>query len=172
MKTAIVVALCVAALGLTGCYESKMLLLDPSAAIQPLAGGDYGPVEDRRRIVPRADGWYDEYKWRPEVGEAGEWGPPRSILLNELGDVDGRSTYAVALPVPEGSWLYGVVALTEDGGFIQAHPDCMLGEDYGIARRNGASETGESAICHFTDSDALIAALSEWSESVRDLRKY
>lgn len=169
MRPSILAALLIAALGLAGCYESHVLLLDPGEARQPLVAGDYGAVDERRRIIPRADGWYDEYMWRADLGE---WGSPRPILLNELGLVEGRSTYAVAVPAPEGVWLYGVVAITEDGGFIQSRPDCMLDRDYGIALRNGASETGESAICRFSDSDDLLAALSEWAATAPELRAY
>ena len=55
------VALVLAAALLGGCYVSGDLLLDPSAAVHPLADGIYGrqgDPGDRFKLSLETDGWY------------------------------------------------------------------------------------------------------------------
>ncbi len=71
---------------LSGCYESQSMLLDPSAARQPVQGGDWtetrGGDSYHDRMIARSDGWYDFYE--QDVTTNGNW-EHHVVLVNTLG---------------------------------------------------------------------------------------
>jgi hypothetical protein len=164
-----------AALSLAGCYESKSMLLDASAARQPISAYQdwrYGSGESRwhAQLTPRGDGWYnyDEAKIKDD-GSEGDW-EHYTVLLNYLERVDDNDIYVY------GTWddsldayLYGLVVMKPGGGWQSIRPSCdpieaseqWFESDVAAAREAGAEivSTDEEDACRFTDRGTLFQAM-------------
>ena len=151
--------LVVLGLVLCGCYTSRTLLLDPAAARQPIASGEFESTDGSvRRLTTLPDGWYSEQIRKP----GGEWGPSGRVLANSLGHVGGRDVYVVAEYNEEVHRYVYVLAAVERDQFTLASPDCAQRRDAALAKVWGARrETGKdlSDTCAFPSGRALKAAL-------------
>lgn len=172
----IAVALAAAALLLAGCYESKALLLDASAARQPVAQYDdwkftTGDTTYHARLNPRADGWYDyEKALVNDDGSEGEW-EHYTVLLNYLENAAGMDVYVTAhWDDEEEAYVYALVAFSPDGfwqsivpmcDFFAADDDAALEVDSKAAEAAGAEMYSDefSDLCIFSTRDSLFSAM-------------
>lgn len=171
----LIVAALAAAL-LAGCYESSALLLDASAARQPIAsyqnwtykGGD---TSYHARLTPRSDGWYNfEEAAIKEDGSEGDW-KHYTVLLNYLENAAGFEVYISAhWEDGDNAYLYGLVAILPDGRWQSTQPNCdylssyddeELDKDLAAAQAAGAEVRVEefADICFFSTRDSLYAAM-------------
>lgn len=163
MKPILLPLLALCACLLSACYASGALLLDPDAAVQPLAEGTYaaaGPTGDRYRLTIEADGWYDV----EPVSATGVIGETSHVLFNVMDPVGGRAAYAVAVEQQEG-YRY-LVVMVEARRAYMATPDCGDPLDRGLAVDQGAEASDDDAMtrqCIFKDRSALLAALSAFA---------
>lgn len=177
---------------LAGCYESNALLLDVSAARQPITGYDdwnytSGDTTYHARLNPRADGWYDyENAKIQDDGTEGEW-EHYTVLLNYLENAAGMDVYVSAnYDSAEQAYVYGLVAVKPGGSWQYVLPDCdiMADEQYWPLDNSAAQSAGAemqsdewSDVCSFTTADSLFAAMRTvardpgFGQRVEDARK-
>ncbi|MDE2184151.1 MAG: hypothetical protein KGJ78_14120 [Alphaproteobacteria bacterium] len=174
MKHLAWLAAAVAALTLGGCYESNGLLLDASAARQPISqyqdwkyGGD---TKYHARLNPRSDGWYDYEEAKIAAdGSEGTW-EHHTVLLNYLENANGLDLYVYATwEDSEKAYVYGVVAVRSDGWWQSVRPDCdsmsgdpkWVGADANAATQAGGTLKSDDAgdSCQFTNSASLFQAM-------------
>lgn len=172
-------AAAIAAILLAGCYESNELLLDVSAARQPITSyGDWrftsGGLTYHARLNPRSDGWYDyDTAMVNDDGTEGEW-EHQSVLLNYLESTAGMDVYVAAVwDDMESAYIYALVAFLPGGGWQTVQPDCdMLADDRyididaGAASSAGAelSSNDMADICIFRTRDSLFSAMRAVAE--------
>jgi hypothetical protein len=161
---------------LAGCYESNSLLLDTSAARQPIAAGkDWtygsGPQRVHARLTPRPDGWYDYAEARLDKnGAEGPW-TRYAVVLNTLAAVNGYDLFVYGTyNRTDSAYMYGIVVVGKDGFWQSVMPNCdpanaearWFQADVGAARAAGgnikAIDEYES-VCHFTTREQLVAAM-------------
>jgi hypothetical protein len=161
-----------AALLLTGCYESRELLLDTSAARQPIASEKdwtFGSVH--ARLTPKPNGWYDYAESRRnKAGRDGPW-QTRKVLLNPLLSAKGFDVFVFATySSDDAAYLYGLVAVGADGSWQSVTPSCdsasadakWLAADTKAALAAGARIKAideVSNVCHFLKRETLFAAM-------------
>lgn len=150
-----------AALLLSGCYESKTLLLDARQAATPLAVGtqtlaDEGEKPYQVDITLGADRWYvvDSHDGRDRAD--------RMLFVPLPSGLDGQ--YAFAIGGKDG-YLYGA-AEKRDGRVYLDVPFCDLGPARDAAVAHGvkvASGRAMAPVCTFTKASDLTAALAEYA---------
>jgi hypothetical protein len=164
-----------ASLLLAGCYKSKGLLLDASAARQPITRyqdwtDESGSTRYHYRLNPRSDGWYDyEDAMIYSDGTEDKWAH-HSVLMNDLGYANGVRLYVYATWDDEADgYVYGIVGFG-DNFWRTVSPDCGADPEHAdvenplarqIALTSGAKDDG-SGECVFTDRDSLLAALRRY----------
>lgn len=150
------------AVGLSACYVSKTLLLDPASARQPWPSSTWSETHNgavkNYRATKRADGWYDYGEQRADTGQWEE----HKILLNDLGTVSGRTLYVYAMQMEPGddgqSVLYGIVVTLPGGKWKIVTPDCSLDVPKAIAKAHHAEKD-----CMFSDRSQLLGALRDYA---------
>lgn len=171
----LIIAALAAAL-LAGCYESSALLLDASAARQPI--GSYrdwtynsGDTRYHAHLTPRSDGWYN-FEEAPikEDGSEGDW-EHYTVLLNYLENAGGLEVYISAHWRDGGNaYLYSLVAFLPDGHWQSIEPNCdylssysdeELEKDVAAAEAAGAELRSDeyADTCSFTTRESLFAAM-------------
>jgi hypothetical protein len=156
-----------AALLLSGCYESKALLLDARQAATPLAVGhqtlaDEGEQPYAVDISLGADRWYtvDSHDGR----DASD----RMLFTPLAGGLDGQYAFAIG---GRSGYLYGV-AEKKDGRLYLDVPFCDLGPARDAAVAHGVKvEAGRAMapVCTFTKAADLAGALADYARrSVRE----
>ncbi len=160
MKTLI---LLFAALLLSACYASDRLLLDPDAAVQPLADGLYARQDGdpaRFQLTREPDGWY-----RAEAVEPGGLlGESHRLLVNRAGG--GGHDFVIAAETADG-FVYAIAHLDGRRVFL-ATPDCSDGLDRSLALDQGATADEDDPMtrhCHFRTRDAVLPALTAFAGS-------
>lgn len=161
---------------LAGCYESQSLLLDASAARQPISSFqdwtyNSGDTKYHARLTPRSDGWYDfEEAAFKEDGTEGDL-RHYTVLLNFLENAAGLDVYTSAhWEDGDKAYLYGLVAFFPDGRWQSIQPNCDylssysdedLDKDLAAAKAAGAELVSDeiSDICVFSTRDSLLAAM-------------
>jgi hypothetical protein len=156
---------------LAGCYESQSMLLDPSAARQPVASNsDYTDTRDGQayhdRLIARSDGWYDfSEAMRNSDGTEGEW-ETHTVLLNDLGNSNGWALYAYGTwDDTEKAYVYGIVAVGANGVWRSAGPDCSGDDPPGLAPAQQAGAQIGQGICTFTSASGLLDALRAYTDT-------
>jgi len=166
-----------AALLLAGCYESNGLLLDVSAARQPITtyqDWNYGTGDHRyhARLNPRSDGWYDyeEAKINDDGSEAA-W-KHHNVVLNYLTAANGYDVYVYGTwDDGEKAYYYGVVVVGTNGFWQSVTPNCdpvnadeaWYKPDLGAAQAAGATVKtidGMEDVCLFTSKEQLFQAMN------------
>ncbi|MFQ5563801.1 MAG: hypothetical protein ACE5FO_09560 [Parvularculaceae bacterium] len=165
-----------AVIALAGCYESSTLLLDASAARQPISNyDDWTYTRDgatyHARLNPRSDGWYDyEEAAVQSDGSESEW-THYTVLLNYLESTAGMDVYIFTnWDDVENAYIYGLVAFFPDGRWRSFQPGCDFFAapdeneweiDVNAAQSAGAELRSDefSDICYFTTSSSLFAAM-------------
>jgi len=150
------VALVLAAALLGGCYVSGDLLLDPSAAVHPLADGIYGrqgDPGDRFKLSLEPDGWYAVER----VDPSGVLGQTERVLVNPSGD-----GFALADETPDG-FRYAFARVAGQRLYLAA-PDCADPLDRDDAEDQDAlSDDDAPGACRFKSRAALSAALTAFA---------
>lgn len=153
-----------AALLLSACYDSDQLLLDPDAAVRPLADGLYvrqGGDKARFQLTQEPDGWY-----RVEAVEAdGLLGESHRVLVTRA-SAGGANDYVIAAETPDG-FVYAVAHLDGRRVFL-ATPDCADSLDRSLALDQGATGDEDEPMtrrCHFKTRDAVLPALAAFAGS-------
>ena len=157
-------AVALAAVALSGCYQSERLLLNPREAVAPLApgvhktagGGEALEVE----VSVTKDGWQKIHLDNKDD----------MILFTPLpGAPAGEQRYALAFAENVG-FVYGL-AYRRGGQVYIDLPLCDGGEALDIALRHGATAERPGVIapvCTFKDSAALVAALTDFANRPGD----
>lgn len=158
MKPWLALLAALACAGLSACYTSKSLLLDPRQAVTPLAEGRQqaaGEVQETVEVTLLPDHWY-------RVRAAGK---DEKLLITALPSVAGETRYAFALDEP-GGYLYGL-AFRQGGQIDFDLPFCGDDAARQAALRHGATmQTVGKAVaptCTFADAASLTAALSDYA---------
>jgi hypothetical protein len=155
----------IAALALAACYTSNALLLDPDAAVHPLADGVYERADashERYRISLTPDGWYDVEDFNPN----GTIGLTHKVVFNRLEDQDGAEaphSFAVAEETENG-FVYAAVLVRGERVYL-ATPDCADSLDAGLAVDHGGQREDDDAMSHdcvFRTKEAVMAALTDF----------
>ena len=148
-------------LGLTACYGSDGLLLDPDEAVQPLAEGTYVQEGgDRLRLIQTADGWYEV----ESLFADGSIGETHRALVNIIA-TPGGGAFAIAEQRGDGGYAYAV-ARVGSGRVQLATPDCTDPADRNLAVDQGAGEDDDGPMtptCSFHNRPALVAALAAFA---------
>lgn len=166
------IILAAAMLLLSGCYESRALLLDPAAARQPITSEKdwtFGSVH--ARLTPKPNGWYDYAESRrSKSGSDGAW-TTRQVLLNPLLSAKGFDLFVFATySKDDAAYLYGLVAIGADGAWQSITPSCdsasadakWLAADTKAALAAGARIKAideASNVCHFLKRETLLTAM-------------
>lgn len=157
-------ALLAAAFLLSGCFASDLLLLDQTAAVQPVKAGVYaksGNENTAVRLQPQGNGSY-----LVSFKDGDSWDTPQPMWMDALGSVNGRPTYALAQFDPDQKkWTYAV-AYQDGANIYEAAPDCGDDIDVTLAKAHGArvnDPSDGSNLCVFKDAAALKAALSAFA---------
>lgn len=164
-----------AAVMLAGCYESDSMLLDASAARQPIStyqDWTYNHSDGRKyhaRLNPRSDGWY-EYDEAPigKDGKEGTW-DHHTVLLNYLEDTAGLTVYVSGTwDDGEHAYVYGIVAFDSNGRWQSFSPNCDVTAtdeqsyklDTDAAKSAGAQlKSSDIDVCFFTGAGSLFTAM-------------
>jgi hypothetical protein len=161
LKPFFILAAC--ALILSGCYASTNLLLDPDAAVHPMADGVYtrdGDPDDRFQISVQADGWYLAERFNPN----GTIGESDRVLVNAMDPIGGHPAFAIAVETPDG--FDYATAFTDGQRVFLATPDCSDPLDRNLAV-DQTGEQGDDAdmtrTCKFHNRGALLAALTAFA---------
>ena len=161
-RFAALAALLLTGLGLTGCYGSSGLLLDPDEAVQPLAEGTYIQEGggDRLRLIQTADGWYEVETMFAD----GTIGETHRALVNLIATPSGGA-FAIAEQRGDGGYAYAVARV--EGGRVQlATPDCADPADRDLAVDHGVAEEDDGPMtptCSFHNRVALMSALAAFA---------
>jgi hypothetical protein len=161
---------------LSGCYESQSMLLDPSAARQPVQGGDWtetrGGDSYHDRMIARSDGWYDFYE--QDVTTNGNW-EHHVVLVNTLGSSRGYVTYAYgSWDDDEKAYVYGIAVILSDGSWHTVQPNCddtnIDPVEKGVALQQGATIIKDGSpqggdVCEFDNTGSLLAALNAYAQT-------
>ena len=161
-----VIALCIAALALGGCYSSNSLLLDAGSAATPLSTGEYRRGTDRLHLTQESNGWYSARNYNKDGSMMS--GSSR-VLFNRAYDVGSGSqqVYYYASEDEDIGWVYGLIVV--DGSAVyDVWPNCDNGTASAIANSEGAKfyeddEFGNE--CVFADAGALRRALARFYQA-------
>jgi hypothetical protein len=157
----IAVILAAISLGMSACYASGVLLLNPSEPAHPIEEGTYvREGADALRINLDPDGWY-----RVEQVQAGGLiGESHRVLLNTIPLDGGREGFAAAEESDDG-WDYGV-GYVDHGRVYLATPDCVDPLDRSDAVDHGGFADDDDPMthnCQFRSRGALISALAAFA---------
>lgn len=159
MRLVLVVLL--AALGLSGCYASKRLLLDPSQVVYPLAEGVFSDPKEPDSIL--------------DIGRE----PGGSYRIFGLGDDETTSVLFTSLPgyddlmimamweAPKDGYVYGLAFVGDDGLVHFGGVSCDNPEGRRAAVAAGGSATAGRIvnICGFNSRKSLTAALADYART-------
>ena len=163
-----------AALLLSGCYESKDLLLDAGQARHPVATSrDWtsgsGDHRYHARLTPKPNGWYDYAEARMDKNGEGPW-KSRTLMLNALPNASGAEVYVFAtFSRDEQAYVYGLVVMDTAGSWRTITPNCDPAADGKWYRGDRAAARAAGAelraadevpdICQFRSREALFQAM-------------
>jgi hypothetical protein len=158
---ALIVGLAFAAVLLSGCYASRMLLLDPTEAAHPLDDGVYVRASgDQLRVSLEPDGWYQV----EQIGADGLIGESHRALFNAVTLDGGRPGYAIAEDSDDG-FIYAVGYVERERVYL-ATPDCADPLDRNAAVDHGGFADDDDDMAHncfFKNRGALISALTAFA---------
>ncbi len=159
---------------LAGCYESRVMLLDPAAARQPVKTAmDWKYTNDagtfHARLTPRRDGRYDYQE--SEVDQDGSEGDPERhvALLNFLDRVSGADIYIVGMwNGNDHAYMYGLAVVRPDINWRVVFPNCDFFTSRGgwqeadlmAAQKAFARRPNGEAGCFFTSTASLKNAMT------------
>ena len=156
MRIALLVVL--AALALAGCYVSKTLLLDPRAAVQPLAVGIFADAKEEAAAVDislEPDGWYRFY----EIGDK----TVGRMLFTPLPGQD--RILAMAYAEKPGGYLYGLAYKSDDGLVYIGATSCSNDDAKLAAAAHHAVISSDTApSCEFKTRTDLLGALADYAK--------
>lgn len=165
-----IIAVCLAAVLLSGCYESNSMLLDTKLAQQPVKhhlDWKYAADEDtyHARLVPRPDGWYDYAEAEVNSdGSEGSW-ERRPVLLNLLRKDKTADVYMLGTwDEQEKAYLYGLVVVKPDGQWRIVMPNCdqfSARGNWSEQDRAAAWSSGSTMQCQFSNAFALRSAMNK-----------
>ena len=147
-----IAAVVAAAFTLSGCWMSKVPLLEPREAVFPMRDGTYIRINEldgkREQIVFRRRGaWYD----------VTVQGMGTQRLMFEPIDAGRLDAYAYMTRQSGDEYYYGVMIFRRRS-VEEIRPDCSEDAEYANAVGVYANDDGE---CVFKDRESLIRALEE-----------
>ena len=163
MRPVLAALMAVAALALSGCYESKRLLLDPAQAVLPLALGRQVPAGDDppTAVLISLDPspWYrmDDADKPPAPGEKID-----HFLFVPLPQARGLMAFAFGSP---GLFTYGI-AERRNGRVYLDYPSCQSGPARVAALAHGVKAPTKDATqaCEFASARSLLGALADYAK--------
>lgn len=155
-RLALILSLVASSAGLSACYVSGDLLLDPADAAHPLADGVYvrqGDPGDRFRLTLEPDGWYAVER----LGADGVLGETHRVLAS-------RSDEGFVLAEADDDGFSYAVARVEGPRLFLAAPDCADSLDRDDAVDHSAAQDDDfRQVCRFKTREALATALSAFA---------